>query len=669
MQVSKKKSPVSGIKKEKDNEVEDDILIKQEESSLTEFTRRPIPTDRQVEEFDDIIEEEEHDEEVERSLNEIYQDEDGKMVDVQKIKILKKHGIFFWLFSFILTVGFLGGIGYGLYYYIFRNNGSSDSAVKFTIAGQTEVVAGEEYVYTLKYENGIDVGIRNLQVSVTYPTNFVISDISPQPSEGKNSVWEIPFLGPKQSGEIKVKGRLIGAENELGIISGYITYIPENFSSEFRRDATLTTVVKDVGIDFNFDVASTALVGQEELINLTFDAKDKNFINNFRLTVEPQDNIEITGIKEDKSNKNLAKYTLIRPGVWQIDEVLTDKKELPIRFKILNKTTDKQDLVLDFEQVGGDNQYYRFMQKRISLDVMKNDLNVNLIINGSRGDQGVGLGDTLNYSIVYANRGETDMNDIVIMATLDSDYLNWDNLSDKNKGQRKQNTITWTKQEIPALATLGKNAEGSIDFSIKLLTPDKVAANGNYQVNSYAQFSIGNASSTNPEDNKSNVIVNKINSDLNLQESVRYFSEDNIPVGSGPNPPKVGEKTTYKTYWKIQNTIHELDQLEVRVKLPTYVNWDGKELASVGNVKFDQGTNEVIWSIGRLPASVHEATAEFSMGITPVTNDKNKILILLPGSKVSALDGETNSNINLTSKAQTTKLSGDDIGGGDGIVQ
>lgn len=668
----RKNREVKSLKEENEN---DEVLVKEEESSLAEFTRRPLATEEQVEDFEERIEAESHDTEVEKSLNEIYHDDDGELVDVQKIKILKKRGFFFWFFSFIFTVAFVGGLGYGFYYFIYKNIGSNAKAVDFTIEGETEVIAGEEFIYTLKYKNSINVGVNNLQVTVVYPTNFIISDINPQPVAEKNSVWNIPFLGPGQTGEIKIRGKIIGTENELGVISGYVTYVPENFSSEFKREATLTTVVKDVGIDFDFDYANIALAGQESEIVLFFESKDNNFINNFRLTVEPQDNVEIlsTDAKtESASGSKLAKYSVIRPGVWQVDEVLDEQKELTIKYKILQKVSDKQELVLNFEQVGGDNQYFRFYQKKIELDVMNNDLNVNLIINGSRSDQGVGLGDTLNYSIVYANRGETEMKDIVIMATLDSAYLNWDSLADKNNGQLKRNTITWTKEQIPGLASLVKNAEGSIDFSIKLARSGSTSDSSNYEIKSYAQFSVGsldNEKNKDSENNRSNVIINKINSDLKISESVRYFSEDNIPVGSGPNPPKIGQKTTYKTYWKLENTIHELDELAVRVKLPAYVAWDNKVQASAGNIQYDSATNEVLWFIGRLPSTVNEASGEFSISITPGQNDLNKILILLPGSKVSALDSETGAEISLTTKAQTTKLDGDEIGGSDGIVQ
>lgn len=262
------------------------------------------------------------------------------------------------------------------------------------------------------------------------------------------------------------------------------------------------------------------------------------------------------------------------------------------------------------------------------------------------------------------------MKDVVIMATLEGDYLDWNTLSDKNKGEHKLNTIIWTKAEIPALETLGKNSEGTIDFSIKL--KKNRVSDSDSQIKSYAQFSVGGDAQKKDdkrEDNRSNTIINKINSDLSVAQSVRYFNEDNIPVGSGANPPRVGEKTTYKVYWNISNSLHELQDIKVSVKLPNYISWDGKNLASTGAVNFNAATNEVEWLIGRLPITMQNAVGEFSIAVKPTSADSNKILLLVPAAQVRATDSETGAEINLSTKAETTKLDNDEIGRNDGMVQ
>jgi len=184
----------------------------------------------------------------------------------------------------------------------------------------------------------------------------------------------------------------------------------------------------------------------------------------------------------------------------------------------------------------------------------------------------------------------------------------------------------------------------------------------NFQVKNYIQFSIGNIEDFKENiDNRSNTVINKINSDLTLKEEVRYFNEDNIPVGGGPLPPEVGETTSFKVYWVLTNNLHELREAKVEVSLPDYVSWDNKNRTSVGTVSYDGSNHKVIWQIGRLPITVYRADAEFNISITPREEDINKIMVLLSGSGISAVDNETGGFINRKTGAKTTKLEDDEI--------
>ena len=156
---------------------------------------------------------------------------------------------------------------------------------------------------------------------------------------------------------------------------------------------------------------------------------------------------------------------------------------------------------------------------------------------------------------------------------------------------------------------------------------------------------------------------------MELSETIKYFNEDNIPVGTGPHPPKVGETTSYKVYWSLSNNLHELKDLIIKVKLPEYAAWDDKNRATVGEIKYDEVLREVHWKIGRLPVTVFQASGEFSISVTPSEDDKNKIMVLLPGSEVTAIDDKTKAELSKTTKAKTTKLEDDSIAQGDGIVE
>ena len=267
------------------------------------------------------------------------------------------------------------------------------------------------------------------------------------------------------------------------------------------------------------------------------------------------------------------------------------------------------------------------------------------------------------------------MKNVVIMAVLDSDFLDWTTLNEQLGATEKGNTIIWDKTNIENLAELKPNEEGTIDFSINTVKVSEINPNNEYSIKSFAQFNINNDENENKKDNnnndnKSNTIINEINSDLKLIEQIKYFNDDNFTVGNGPLPPQVGKKTSFKVYWEITNNLHELENTKVETILPKYISWDNKNKTNTGSIKYNNDTHKVIWDIGRLPINVFKADAQFNISVVPKENDKNKIMILIPESKVSAIDSKTKAKIQKTTETKTTKLEDDEYASkiNDGII-
>lgn len=642
------------------------VKIKEAESSLEEFVKRDLPSDKDAEKFEDFAVKEAREKEMEASLAEIYQDGGGGTDNVKKLDVKKGRGFLFWLFSSILGIVLLAGAVYAAYYFYLRL-GSDAQAISLTVDGKSEVLADEEFYYTVGYRNLGAVDIKNVEIKFTYPEGFILTESSLAPA-GDGSVWKLGDLAAHRGSEITVKGKIIGQKGEKKIALATMVYTPANFSSEFKKEAAFETIISDVGVDFSFAGNSSILVSEENEIVVKYKKQDNSFISNFRLTAEAADNVEFAKAEGDSV-----------AGVWENNEVAAEGKEISVKFKFKEKRADTEELVLNFWHNNDGKNFYKFFEARINLEIVKNNLNLNLIINGSRNDIGVDFGQTLNYSVVYANKGEAEMKDVIIMAVLESNSLDWTSLADKNNGKVSGNAISWSKQEIPALASLKQNDEGIIDFSIKLMPFDKAAVGGEldlsrkYQVASYAQFSIGELPAADGlaggEDRRSNSIISRINSDLKLKESIKYFNDDNIAVGSGPLPPRVGQTSSFKIYWTLTNNLHELSGLRVETELPSYVSWDDKNRAAVGSLNYDSAAHKVVWDIGRLPITVYETAAEFSISITPSEADKNKIMVLLNGTAVRAVDSETQSSIEKIMPAKTTKLEDDEIAGGSGIVE
>lgn len=654
-----------------------EIKIKHGSSSLSEFVKRPLPNDEEVEAFDEYVENEAKEEEIKDSLARIYQDDKGDRVNIRKLTIKTKRGWFFNLFTLAIVLFVLGGAIYAAYNYVYLKINNNRSSVGIAFDANKEVAAGEEFYYNLNYKNEDRVAINNIEIKVKYPDNFIFSASDPKPSRN-NDTWEIASLASHRGDTVKIKGKLVGPGDSANIILADMTYTPQNFSSEFKKSTSYETKINDIGLDFSFSNSSSALVNEENEIIIKFKAKAENYINNFRLTLEHAAEVEIIKSPETVQANNATAGApaglLIQPssaGAWRLSNFGKNENEFKIKFKVKEKKQPQSAIKLKFELPNAaDNQpekYYLFYEKDLTYEIIKSDLNINLISNGSPLDQGANFGQTLNYSINYANKGENLMKDLIIMAVLESDFLDWQTLADKNNGKVSGNAISWSKTEIPALAEFQSGAQGVIDFSIKLKPQAGIDLSQAYQVKSYVKYSLAGKSATG--DNQSNAIINKINSDLNLTEQVRYFNDDNIAVGSGPLPPKVGQITSLKVYWTINNNLHELNNLEISVNLPANVTWDGKNRSSVGSIEYDSQNNKVVWLIGRLPILVYQTNAEFNISVSPLESDRNKIMIILPGTVVSAEDKETKTVIKKTSDAQTTRLKDDNIANTDGIVE
>jgi len=656
-------------------------VSQERKSSLSEFIERPLATDNEVKKFEAKINESlkqsssspDSDE-----LLEIYEDANGNIIDVKKITIKRGRGFFSLFLKVIFLIIFFGGLIYGAYLAYDKFRSSRTNIMDLVATMPSEIKSGDEFFYELNYKNLTSGALKNIKVELAYPENFIFIDSLPAPVQNKNT-WEISNLDPRSSGTIKIKGRIINSDGKDNLFLAKANYYMDNFSTEFKKEIATVVKIKGLGFNVDFNSASTALVGEDNEIEVNFSNYESvpgtvNLVMNFPPNMTLLDGEANNGLAASSTSDNLLSWEKVTDNTWRLSNFKAEAvtQGLKIKYRIKEKTDDQQKISLKLEEKAQDDKYYTFVEKDIMVDVIKSSLNLTLSLNGNKSDTNVNFGDTLNYSISYSNKGDSPMKDVVIMAALSSDFLNWNTVKDKHNGQKKKGIITWTKNEVPELANLEANKEGTIDFTINVSNFSTNDLGKNFAVKSYAQFSIGNSDELKGgSDNKSNEINSKINSDLGFKEQIRYFDEDNVPVGDGPLPPQVGQKTSLKVYWKITNDLHELNNLQVEYPLPPSVSFDERAQATVGSINYDSANNKVVWVIGRLPLTVYSASAEFNIAVNPSDSNRNKIMVIGSGSTISALDIETQETITQTSRVQTTKLDDDDIAGlnNDGRVQ
>lgn len=643
--------------------------INKREAGEPIFVERPVPTQEQVKIFERAVQKEVRGEEIDDNLSEIYRDKNGELVDVSSLHH-QKDFIFVSVMKKLFVLAVLFCLGYGFYFY-FSSQFSNTVSVDLAMSAPETVKSGQDFNYTIHYKNNSKFDLNSLRLELKYPDNFVVEKVTGAGIEAiststAQNYFSLPSLPINGVVDLVVSGKLISKKDSANLFGASLSYEPGTFSSEFKKEAAVSVMVDDLGFNLNFEYANAALVDEDSLVDLVFsDIKDNNF-NDFEVSFSFPENIVLldTPVSTTSATSTANKLNVTKTSslIWQVHGLIagTDSYHLPIHYKITKKVDDNQEIIIRLSKKMDNGKSYVFSEKNIQLNVMNSSLNLTLILNGSKNDNSANFGDTLNYSLVYANKGDSQLTDVVIMAALKSDFLDWSNFKNTDKGSLGENTITWTKEQIPALANLAPGSEGVIDFSIPVRTYNNSDLGKSFTVTSYAQFNINNRQGG-LNDSKSNNIITKINSDLKLSEKVLYFDNNNIPVGSGPMPLKVNQKTSVRVYWQIENNLHELKDTMVVTKLPDYVTFDGKNKTSQGYLNFDEATHSVIWNIGDLPVSTYQSQAEFSISVTPDESQRNSLLVLLSGSKVSAEDMDTKSILEKISAPKTSKLEDDDI--------
>lgn len=653
------------------------------DSGLSSFVERPVPTEREVANFERVINREAREQEIDSNLSEIYSDKDGGRVDVKKLNVKKRTPFFVRLFRKLLLLALLGLAAYFAYSYWFDKSGDI-SGLDFKIIAPEKILAGEEFTYQINYHNPTKYNLSRIHLEIQYPTGFIFSSSSQSASSG-NYGWDLPDMAPGANASLTVTGKLIAPADSANIILGHLSYLPGTFTSQFKKEASASTIISGLGFNVDLNYSNTAFLNQENEMTLIFSNVQENYLADFNIsfTLPAEANASVVTAVDGKPasstpvalalNGSSTKFTVIKSGgaSWQVSglSLINGRQEIPLTYLIKQKSANGE-IKVRLEKKTADGESYVFWEKAFTPELVTSDLNLTMILNGTKNDNAVSFSQPLNYSLTYTNRGATAYQDVVIMAALNGEFLDWSSLQDNNKGTIQSGTIIWTKNEIPALAEIKPGAEGSIDFSLNLRPFKDSDLGKNMTVISYGQYSI-NSKPIKGQDNKSNTINSKINSDLNLAEQIRYFNDDNLPVGSGPLPPQVGQKTSFRVYWTVKNNLHELSDTRVVFPLPGYVNFEDGNSTNVGSLTYDSVNRQVVWEIGRLPLSVYRTDAEFSISLTPLESDRNKILILSSGSSVSAMDMETKDTISKKLDAKTTKLEDDDIAGlnNSGIVQ
>ncbi|MDX9893060.1 MAG: hypothetical protein RB292_01430 [Patescibacteria group bacterium] len=611
---------------------------------------------------------------VQKGLMKIYSNSDGSLPDISHLEIKRRARWKIILVGTMLLLGFLAALSWLGYILINPNQNLNDRTIDLKIKGQQNIASGDEVVYTLEYHNNEKVVLHDVQIILRYPDGFEFISANPAPTNGFNTSWDIGELAKGESGKIEITGKLIGEVGSLKNLNATVSFRPENFSSVFKETESFSSQITSSILELKVEGPEKILPEKKVSYKINYRNNSAQALKKIKIQVTYPANFVFQesappAFSREEDARNLHNQ-------WIIENLESNQEgEIEISGGYLkNQEMIKADLKVELGFLDSETEEFSLQQEKIfTTEVVDPGLSLNLIINGSTQDQPINFGQTLTYSIVYKNLGQSDLNNVVVSLDLDSEILDFDTLEDKNKGQRDNQRLTWSKDEISGLALLRPLDEGTIDIAIQIKNAGSIdIQNTQLTVKSQARVTLEKIGELAVDDLniESGEIENNINTDLELAVEGRYFNDDNIAVGTGPLPPVVGQKTSFRIYWSIANSLHPVSNIKVKTILPDGVEWENKYLVQGGSISYSSADRSVVWSIDNINTNqtFDDHNVWFDISVTPTAQQVRKLIILTDQTTLTATDQTTESSVNRNGKAVTSNLEDDPIAGGKGLV-
>ncbi|TSC61513.1 MAG: Uncharacterized protein G01um1014106_744 [Parcubacteria group bacterium Gr01-1014_106] len=288
-------------------------------------------------------------------------------------------------------------------------------------------------------------------------------------------------------------------------------------------------------------------------------------------------------------------------------------------------------------------------------------------LNNERDTLKVPPGTEIQGVVQYRNTGTAGLREVIVR--LNFEGVGLDPQTVKVEGgafdsQRKQ--ITWSAASSPQLRALRAGDVGDLKYTFRLLTPQNLPFASETDKNfSLITRAIGDSPDLpTPPGAPKQVVTDQFDILLNTVPSIRLdaFTDDGragLPTSTGPMPPQVGKETVLTVRARLNNTSNDVIDATHKTVLPEGVRWVGKEYHTIGEVRFNERTRDVVWTVPLLPARAGAALPEpefaFQVAITPSLNQAGQEVALTRGHTLDGTDAFTTVRVRAEAAAVTTR--------------
>lgn len=593
-------------------------------------------------------------------LRSIYE-EGGKMPDLTRLERRRRspRAILVGLIAFFAVLAAVAWAGFFIFKPYARFEGK---ALELTVSGPTPVKAGEVVRYEFEYHNKERVGIAAFELRLVIPKEFKVLETS-EPPTTEGAIWALGSLGARSKGVITVRGYFLGPGVGTTAFQSIATYRPANFNADFQAITTRQITLAGTVLEGTVEGAPEAAPGEE--LTYTYTAK--------HLGSEPLEGLELALEAPETFLFASSLPAPAREGEprWRVERFEPGSE---LKFEIRGSFAAAAEGPTEVGvSIGTRQNDERLIHRRdvFTTDVLRSDLSLELVVNGSTEGRTANFGDRLHLTLAYKNLGESTLGDLRLSVTVASDpagLIHDEGVEISVPARTSRGTYTWTSRELAELASLRGDALGTIDLTVPIVArPPEAAGLDEIRLAATALISTVGGRVVARQIQTAPITVT-LNSDLEFTAEARYFDPDGVPLGSGPLPPKVGETTNFRIVWTLTNSRHELSEVRVRTTLPSRIGWTGRARADQGSLGWDPNSRTVLLTLDRFLGTMRTITADFEVSLTPTSSDLGRFVTLTNESTLSARDAKTGATISRAVDPLTTEMPTDEEARGRGVV-
>jgi len=530
----------------------------------------------------------------------------------------------------VLFLIILAAIGVGTYL-SWQSMSFSKEVLKLEILGSEKTTIGEEVEYVVKMKNNGDIRLESPELTFNFPEGSIVGD-----DNAKVKVMSSEELGgdiyPGEERSFKFTARLLGKEKDTKVAKASVSFQPKDLKTRSEVSTTFTTILGEIPLNLSLDIVSSAASGKALTFRVNYSSNVEYPLEDLTCYVVLPDDFEFLYSQPqgmDNTQWDIAILNEGGAGKIEISGILNGQSMEQKVFKAKIGIWQNGNFILLKEVMKG-------------VEIVAPALYITQKVNNSE-TYSASPGDQLHYEITFRNVGDSSLQDLVLITTLEGDAYNLNSIKSTNgKNQKGDNSIVWEAATIPELKLLGVGEVGKVEFWVDVNPQWSMKSLDNKNPILKNKVTLGAARQD---------FLTKVNSVISAQQKI--YSDNTYFENSGPYPLETGQKSTLTVEWKAINYYNDIENAKMITVLPESVTFLGKTYPEGTEITYDENTSEVVCNIGSLPAGsgiIKDAKiCAFQISVQPELADE--AIILLGSAQLSGVDQWTNKT--LTTKTDT----------------